>query len=108
MMAGGTESPPSLTSSETDLKMYLAVRGLDNRVYYNVWNDVGWTGWTVLTSGATCDGPGVTVLDAKLSIVVRGLDGLSLWDGQIALSDNSFSGWTALDGATESAAPLTS
>jgi len=37
-----------------------------------------------------------------LYIVVRGMDGQSLWFGSINLTDNSFSDWTRLSGATPS------
>jgi hypothetical protein len=53
------------------------------------------------------------VLEGKLHIVVRGFgttyiyDNDTLWHGSINLTDNTFSGWTNLAGATPSAPSLT-
>ncbi len=44
-------------------EVYLAVRGLGNSTYYNVWNGVGGEGWAFLPSGATGDGPAATILN---------------------------------------------
>jgi parallel beta-helix repeat protein len=85
----------------------LVVRGMDNRIYYRVWNGTGWEGWIVLP-GSTIDSPAATVCGNELHVVVRGSDGYSLWHGYVNLTDNTFSSWTRLSGWTPSAPTLTS
>lgn len=99
---------PVLAASESRGELYLVVRGLDDRIYYKVWNAVVWTDWTALPSGSTCDGAGAIVINNKLNVVVRGSEGTSLWLGQVDLSTSDFSGWTWIDGLTNSAPTVTS
>jgi len=91
-------------------RAHLVVRGLDNRIYYRVYDSSGgsWESWDVVPVGATCDSPAAAVCCGRLHIVVRGMDGYSLWYGWINLTDNSFPGWTRLSGSTPSAPTLTS
>jgi hypothetical protein len=86
---------------------YAAVRGNDNRIYYDVCNGSSWAGWTSLP-GATCDCPAAAVFKDQLHIVVRGMDGYTLWHGYVNLTDNTFNGWTLLSGLTPSAPALAS
>jgi len=111
LISGATPSRPALTASQSSGKLYLVVRGLDNRIYYrdytassNIWGD-----WNVLP-GATIDGPGATVTGNKLHVVVRGMDGSSLWHGYLAnpADPASFTGWNSISGSTPSAPTLTS
>ena len=107
-LSGATLSAPTLAASQTSNKLYLTVRGLNNSTYYNTWNGTGWEGWTVVPSGATCDGPAAAIIGDELRIVVRGMDGHSLWHYHINLSTSDHSGWTRINGATSSAPTLTS
>ena len=103
-ISGATSSRPGLAASKNINKLYLTVRGLDDTIHYreyNASNDL-WAVWSSLT-GSTIDGPGATKLNDKLSFVVRGSDGNTLWHGRINLSDNGFLGWELLDGAAASA-----
>ena len=86
----------------------LVVRGLNNRIYYRIYNASGgsWESWNVVPTGATCDSPAAAVYSGKLYIVVRGMDGQSLWFGSINLTNNNFLGWTRLTGVTPSAPTL--
>jgi len=108
-VSGATPSRPALASSQSSYKLYLVVRGLDNAIYYReyVASTDSWNSWNALP-GATCDGPGATVIGTKLHIVVRGMDETSLWHGYVDLSTSIFSGWTLLSGATPSAPTLAS
>jgi hypothetical protein len=40
-------------------------------------------------------------------MVVRGMDGNTLWNGYTDLTSSAFSGWTLLDGSTPSTPTLT-
>lgn len=106
-VSGATLSRPTLTASETVNRLYLVVRGLDDRIYYNAWNGAGWDGWKVLPNGVTCDGLAATLVDTELHVVVRGLTGNDLWHSWINLSPSNFSGWTRITGETPSASTLT-
>jgi len=107
-LSGATESAPTLAASQTSNRLCLTVRGLNNSTYYNTWNGTAWEGWTVVLSGATCDGPAAAIIGDELHIVVRGMDGHSLWHYHINLSTSDHSGWTRISGATSSAPTLTS
>ena len=98
-VGGATARRPTLAGSQSRV-LCLAVCGLDNRIYYNCWNGIGWDGWTSLPTGATGDMPGVGVANAALHVVVRGMDGYSLWSSSINLKTNDFSEWTRLSGST--------
>ena len=85
------------------VESYLVVRGLDDGIYYRIYNssEETWGSWIAL-AGSTCDSPASVVYDNKLYLVVRGMDGASLWFGSVDLSDDSFSGWIGLSGAIPS------
>lgn len=108
-LPGQTSSVPTLTSNQTLNRLYLVVRGLNDRIYYNAWNGVGWEGWIALPTGTTCDGPATAVIGDRLHFVVRGMDGNTLWHGYLEdpADPESFSGWSWLSGATSSAPTLT-
>jgi hypothetical protein len=113
LLSGATSSAPTLTSNGTTL--CLVVRGLDNSIYYRIY-DTGtqvWQGWSVSPSGTTCDKLAASMLGTTLSIVVRGFSLIdaaannTLLYSTVNLTDNAFSGWTLLSGATPSSPTLT-
>jgi hypothetical protein len=87
--------------------LYLVVRGNDNTIYYRSMSGNVWGGWNALP-GSTCDSPAAAVCNNELHIVVRGIDGNTLWHGYVDLATTTFSGWTLLSGSTPSAPTLTS
>ncbi len=103
---------PSLASNGTHL--ILAVKGLDNRVYYRTYNinTNVWSGWYAL-AGATCDSPSIAVYGNTLYLVIRGygteypIDNQTLWYTSINLNNNIFNGWTPISGLTDSTPALT-
>ena len=105
LLPGDTPSAPTLTSNRTTC--FLVVRGMDDRIYYmNRMCDSNWGSWKYLPSGTTLDRPAAAILENNLHIVVRGMDGASLWHGIVNLSSEAFSGWTRIPGATPSAPEL--
>jgi len=62
--------------------------------------------WTKLAGGATSDTPGVAVMGTKVYVVIRGLDGASLWYGVLDVDSDTFSGWSSLNGAADSTPQL--
>jgi hypothetical protein len=106
-VGGATGSRPVLAASESGSELYLVVRGTNDRIYYSVWGSVVWSGWAALPGGSTRDGPSAVVIDNKLSVVVRGWNGTTLWYGYVDLDTSGFSGWSRVDGSTDSAPTLT-
>ena len=87
----------------------LVVRGADNTVYYRAYDSVSatWGSWVGLP-GSTCDSPAAVVCGNELHIVVRGMDGESLYHGYVDLNSNVFSGWSWISGTTPSPPTLAS
>jgi hypothetical protein len=106
LLSGSTPSAPTLTQNGAAL--YLVVRGQNNLIYNRLYNDSlhTWGDWFALPSGATCDSPAAALLKDQLHVVVRGMDGYSLWHGIMNASTMAFSGWERLSGATQSAPAL--
>jgi hypothetical protein len=89
---------------------YLVVRGQDNLIYYRTYNPASgvWGGWSSLP-GATPDSPAAVLCGNELHVVVRGMDGVSLYHGYVNLNaNNSFSGWSWISGTTPSPPTLVS
>ena len=87
----------------------LVVRGADNTVYYRSYDSVSatWGSWVGLP-GSTCDSPAAVVCGNELHIVVRGMDGVTLYHGYVNLVSGSFSGWAWISGTTPSPPTLAS
>ncbi len=83
-------------------KLYVFVRGTDDKIYRNRYNGT-WSGWAeVPGDGVTQSAPGATAYKSKLYLFVRGTDNAiyrNRYDG------TSWSGWTEVSGggSTESA-----
>ena len=109
-LSGATNSRPTLASSQDLNETYLVVAGLNNRIYYMNYTGTtdSWSGWSAIPTGATDTGPAATVSGSQLYTIVQGMDGSSLWNGDVDLGTNTFSGWASLDGSTPSAPTLTS
>jgi hypothetical protein len=110
MLKGATHSPPTLTDrgepgvmtkSEYEPWSDLFVRGLDNNIYWNSARASPWSGFGTWGSGATCDSLAAATIGHYYHLVVRGMDGHSLWWGT-ELS------WSLLSGSTPSAPTLAS
>jgi hypothetical protein len=80
--------------------VFLVVRKLDNRIYYRTLSNNVWGDWKDVPGGTVFGTPGAVVYDDKLYMVVQSTDGNSFLFGSIDLSDDSFSGWSYLSGAT--------
>lgn len=112
-LPGATMSAPTLTANgqggSTSDVMCLVVRGLDNRVYYCLYgyderdDSWGWYDWNVIPNGVTGDSPAAAMLGNELIVVVRGMDGNTLWYTKIQWTNNTvLKGWTLISGATPS------
>lgn len=99
LLDGATDSAPTLVSNGTTLGLF--VRGLDNRVYYRFYNG-SWGQWLSVPTGTTCDSPSAVMCGNNLQIVVRGMDGSSLWNTIVSCDGAVVRGWSLLSGATPS------
>ena len=88
---------------------YLVVRGSNNGIYYRIYNseEETWGNWNALP-GSTLDTPAAAFCGDELHVVVRGMDGASLYHGCVDLLTDEFSGWSWVSGSTPSMPRLTS
>ncbi len=106
LLNGATPSAPTLTSNGTAL--CLVVRGETNSIWYRFCDIASrvWGEWFSLPDGATRDTPAAALLEGTLQVTVRGVNYDQIWHCYVNLSDNTFEGWTLLNGATPSAPTL--
>ena len=107
LLTGWSSSAPRLAAAEALNRLYLTVRGGDNRIWINTWNGGVWAGWTPLPDGTTNDSPTMTVANGELHIVVRNIQGTTLWHYYIDVTTNIQSGWISMSGSTPSKPTLT-
>ena len=89
-LPGSTPSAPSTASDGHTV--WLAVRGMDNGIYLNRLNGLGWSGWRRI-SGSTVAAPAIEFKDVRvvpvvyaipaLHLAVIGSDGKSIWYTQV-------------------------
>jgi hypothetical protein len=93
---------------QTPSAAYLVARGPNNAIYHRSYDlaTLTWTDWTMVPGGATCDGPAATLVGNTLHMVVRGMEGTTLWYGSVTAG--TFSGWTHISGNTPSKPTLVS
>jgi len=82
--------------------VFLVVRESDNRIYYRTLSNNVWGNWKDVPGGNIFGTPAAVVYDDKLYMIVQGTDANSFLFGSVDLSDESFSGWSYLSGATSS------
>jgi hypothetical protein len=100
-LPGLTPSKPTLVSSDHGL--ILVVRDVSN----GIWIYKNSTGEWISLPGLTIDSPAASAVRDILHIVVRGVDGSSLWHGTLNLTNNIFSGWRSLQGLSDATPDLT-
>jgi hypothetical protein len=107
--AGAVTTSSAITVSVSS-SLATVVRGCNNCIYYSTYNytSTSWSVWNNLPTGTTIDSPATAIVSNILYVVVRGMDGSSLWFSSVNLTNNAFSGWSLLSGSTPSAPTLTS
>jgi hypothetical protein len=108
-VTNGTTYPrPAFKLLCNPITRVLSARGGHNEIFYRLYNCTtsSWEDWSVIPEGTTCDSPAAAMYSGKLYFVVRGMDGQSIWFGSVNLTDDSFSGWMLLSGASPSAPTL--
>jgi hypothetical protein len=94
--SGMTRSEPAAvyynlnTIGGDSLELY--VRGLDNRIYWNLPDSIGSPWHEVDGGGLTLSGPAVVMQGGKEKLFIRGLDN-GIWENDF---DGSYSGWFPL------------
>jgi hypothetical protein len=81
-LPGSTPSAPSMTSD--GYRVWLAVRGMDNKVYVNALA-ASWGGWRRVPTGSTAAGLAIELGSSVLHLAVIGTDGKSIWYAQLDL-----------------------
>ena len=105
---GSVTSSPTLTAWQNGYGYCLVVRGSDNSIYINKYEGSAWQGWAALQEGSTYESPAATVIGDKLCVIVVGMDSVTLWQSDLDLNSNSFSGWRWISGTTPSKPTFTS
>jgi hypothetical protein len=106
-IAGASSMSPALSASRSLDCLVLSVKGLDGVIYVNRWVAGVWVGWSALPVGSTMDGPATAVTGEVLQVVVRGLDGCSLWHCNYNLVFSTQSSWLLLDGVVSTLPRMT-
>ena len=72
-VGGSADAEPSLATDGS--RLYLAVKGLDSRIYVNIWSG-SWSGWERIPTGSTKSGPAAAIrlVGGHLYVIVRGSD----------------------------------
>jgi len=99
-LAGSSPSSPVLTSNGEML--CLVVQGSDDLIYYRSYSGDSWGGWQVLAGGSTIDGPAAALLGDELHVVVRGMDGFSMWHKIVVPGGGVVQDWAWISGASAS------
>jgi hypothetical protein len=94
----------TVTITQPPTQIYSVVRGENNRIYYNIFEDSAWTGWSAVP-GSTPNTPAATFCGGELHIAVRSMGG-GIYYGNVTLSTGTFNGWTRVPGVTPSAPDL--
>jgi len=107
-ISGSTPSTPDLAVDQAANILYLAVRGANSKIYIRFWSMGSWGDWEQLPSGATPNGPAITISEQKLHIMVEGFSPPnSIYHRIKDLSTNTWSRWNRIDGATPSKPEIT-
>jgi len=101
-ISGLTPSRPTLVSAFSGVLLIARGLGDDIWIYPLTWPDASW----INMPGLTVDAPAAAAVGDEVHIVVRGLDGCSLWHGVLDVSTWSFTGWNSIHGATDSTPEL--
>jgi virginiamycin B lyase len=98
---GATPSSPALAASSSYL--YLAVRGMDNRIYWRRMDTLGaWSSWSAVPYGSTDTAPSIAFFNGRLYMAAKGNGNSNIYLSNMNSSTLVWSGWTKLPGGTPS------
>ena len=107
-VSGATPSAPDLAIDHSGY-VYLAVRGMDNKIYYNQFNGVNWLGWKRIPTGSTIQGPAILFDDENnfhIMVISSSGDG-SIYHCYKDVATGTWTPWSKLSGKTPSEPELT-
>jgi kumamolisin len=104
-LPGATPSGPRLAVDAVNNVLYLAVRGLDNRIYLSQNSGSGWSAWSPIASGLTVNSPSILINGGFVYVEVQGTDN-GIYVTTSPTGSSSWSSWTRLPGATISGPTL--
>jgi hypothetical protein len=99
---GWTPSPPDLAPDPANSRLYLTVRGTNDRIYFTYFSPTtGWSPWQAVPNGYTSDGPSITIEENLLRIAVRGSspEG-SMYAKRFNLDTDTWFSWILIPGST--------
>ena len=107
-LSGATPSAPDLAVNSQGY-IYLAVRGMKNKIYINRYYGSSWLGWERIPTGATAQGPAITFdSNDNLHVMVTSSTGNGRIYHCYKDSDtNTWTSWSRPAGATPSEPELT-
>jgi len=83
--------------------VWLAVRGMDNRLYLNRLDANGWSGWRRVSTGSTAASPAIELASGSvLHLAVIGSDGRSIWYTQVHSNGTQLLSWSKVPGSSPS------
>jgi len=105
-LPGATPNSPALTAYGY---LYIAVRGTNNRIYWQRMDYLGaWSGWSAVPTGSTDASPSIAYCDGRLYCAVKGYASNAIYLNSMDTGTFVWSGWTALPGATPNSPILSS
>ena len=96
-LPGSTPSAPSMVSD--GYFVYIAVRGMDNRIYLNSGYGGELGNWARVSTGSTVATPAIT---PQGHVAVIGSDGKSIWYTQVYFNGTQLLGWIKIPGSSSS------
>jgi len=106
LMSGSTPSAPDLATDPVGGRIFLAVRGMNNRIYINTWQSTAWVGWNSIPTGSTVQGPAIWYYDEILYAMVVGSSSNNLYFNSMISAIGKWLTWTRIQGASKSVPEL--
>jgi len=102
---GGSTAGQAVFCSGGSGRLYLSVRGLDNRtIYLKSYSNGAWSAWTS-PDGLTTAEPACASMNGTLHLLVRGVE-YGLWYNSLDEVSGRWSGWQSLGGSVSSSPVL--
>jgi hypothetical protein len=101
---GASDSTPALGALDEGL--CLVVRGTDSNLYYRTYDGTIWSSSWQIIPGQTNYEPAAAFFDGKLQVAIIGPMYNAIYWGSVDLTNNQFSGWTWIQGGSDSTPSL--
>jgi len=100
-------TPDKMSAAVFNNRLYLAVRGTDNRIYIRYMTTGGtFSPWSAVPGGFTTMPPAITAFNNYLYLIVKDATDNKIWWNKMDTAGN-WAGWQLMDGMSPSTAALT-